>query len=103
MGNDLVELDASGLPHSLFVRWALPGDRFHGLGAPGSRPLRRFLADAGVACATRDRVPLVFAGEELIWVAGIRPGESRRIRPGTRLRLRLRLATAAPTQPQIGA
>ena len=99
----MVELDASGLPHSLLVRWARPGDRFHGLGAPGSRPLRRFLADAGVASEIRDRVPLVFAGDELLWVAGVRPCESRKVRSDTRLRLRLRLLTEAPTTPQIGA
>jgi len=97
--DDLVELDAAGLPQQLLVRWARPGDRFHGLGAPGSRPLRRFLADAGVPSETRDRVPLVFDGDELLWVAGIRPCESRRIRPETGVRLRLRLLAATPATP----
>jgi tRNA(Ile)-lysidine synthase len=90
-----VELDATDLPPRLLVRTPRPGDRFHGLGAPGSRPLTRFLADAGIPREERSRVPLVFAGRELIWVAGIRPCESRRVRVGTEKRLRLRLLGAA--------
>lgn len=96
-----VELDPSattGEVESLTVRWALPGDRFHGLGAPGSRPLRRFLADAGIPREERRAVPLVFADDELIWVAGIRPSEPRRVRPGQRRRLRLRMLGAAPEE-----
>jgi tRNA(Ile)-lysidine synthase len=90
-----VELDAADLPHNLTLRWARPGDRFHALGAPGSRPLRRFLADAGIPREDRGRVPLVFAGEELIWVAGLRPCEGRRVRTGMETRLRLVLHDAA--------
>ncbi|MFT4542696.1 MAG: tRNA(Ile)-lysidine synthase [Planctomycetota bacterium] len=89
-----VELDpktGSDETRELTVRWARPGDRFHGLGAPGSRPLRRFLADAGVPRAERAHVPLVFAGSELIWVVGIRPCEGRRVHNGQSRRLRLRL------------
>lgn len=90
-----VEVDATDLPDHLTVRFAQPGDRFHGLGAPGSRPLTRFLADAGIPREERRRIPLVFAGPELVWVAGLRPCESRRVRPSTSSRLRIRLLGAA--------
>ena len=96
-----VELDPRGEgleTRELTVRWARPGDRFHGLGSPGSRPLRRFLADAGVPREQRGLIPLVFAGHELIWVAGIRPCENRRLRSGQGRRLRLRLLGAPSTQ-----
>lgn len=96
-----VELDASQLRGELRVRWPRPGDRFHGLGAPGSRALSRFLADAGVPCAERERVPLVFDGPELVWVAGIRPAEARRVRRSTVRRLRLALH-GAPGEPRAG-
>jgi tRNA(Ile)-lysidine synthase len=85
------ELDAEGLPDELRVRWPAHGDRFRGLGAPGSKPLSRFLADRGIPREERARVPLVFAADELVWVAGIAPSERRRIRQGTRLRLHLAL------------
>ncbi len=75
----------------LWVRFPRPGERFHALGAPGGKALARFLADAGVAREDRGRIPLVFAGDELVWVAGIRPCESRRVRPDTEARLRLSL------------
>lgn len=86
-----VELDAEGLD-SLSVRWPRSGDRFHGLGAPGSKSLRRFLADAGVPRELRERMPLVCSGSDILWVAGLRPCEQRRIRPSTRERLRLELS-----------
>jgi hypothetical protein len=38
----------------------------------------------------------VFAGDELVWVAGIRPCESRRVRPDTEARLRLTLHAQVP-------
>jgi tRNA(Ile)-lysidine synthetase-like protein len=75
----------------LWVRLPRPGDRFHPLGAPGGKALSRFLADAGVPREDRGRVPLVFAGDELVWVAGIRPCEARRVRSDTEVRLRLAL------------
>ncbi|MCP3920700.1 MAG: tRNA lysidine(34) synthetase TilS [bacterium] len=103
-GAALVELDATDLPGELVVRWVRPGDRFHGLGAPGSRPVRRFLADAGIPREDRGRVPLVFAGSELIWVAGVRPCERRRVRPGSSRRLRLWLEGAAEVElPSTGS
>lgn len=84
-----VELDCRALPLHLAVRWPRPGDRFHGLGAPGSRPLVRFLADRGIPREERARVPLVLEGTEILWVAGIEPCERRRLAPGQRRRLRL--------------
>ncbi len=96
-----VELDAEGVVLPLFVRWPRPGDRFHALGAPGSKPLARFLADAGVPREDRTRVPLVVAGEEILWVAGIRPCEKRRVRSTTRARLRLSLHHPHPASAGV--
>ena len=98
---DVVELHGVEAPNSLTVRCARPGDRFHPLGAPGSRPLRRFLADAGIPREDRGQVPLVFWGEELVWVAGVRPSETRRVRGrgGSRLRLSYRPG-GTPGDPQ---
>ena len=96
-----VELDAAGLKGDLRLRYPTPGDRFFPLGAPGSRRLSRFLADAGIPREERGRVPLVFADGELIWVAGIRPSQHRRVNPRTTVRLRLLLHRAAPVQEPI--
>jgi len=94
-----VELDAVGLPGRLRVRWAESGDRFHALGAPGSKSLRRFLADRGVPREERGSVPIVMAGDEIVWVAGVEPAERHRVRPETYERLRLTLHADAPVRP----
>jgi tRNA(Ile)-lysidine synthase len=90
-----VELDLCPA-EPLEVRWLRPGDRFHPLGAPGSRPLARILADCGVPRGERDRVPLVVRGEEIVWVAGLRPSETARVGPKTPARVVLRMHAAAP-------
>jgi len=91
-----VEIDARDAPRELCLRAPRPGDRFHPLGARGSKPLSRFLADVGVPRDERACVLLVTTGaesraEQIVWVAGIRPGEAWRVRPDTRERLRLTL------------
>jgi len=85
----VAELDARDLPLPLSVRMPRPGDRFRAIGAPGAKSLARFLADVGVPRHDRDQVPLVLAGAEIVWVAGVRPCEARRVRAGTGRRLRL--------------
>jgi tRNA(Ile)-lysidine synthase len=97
-----VELDAESLPRggtTLSVRHPRPGDRFHGLGAPGPRRLARFLADCGVPREERGSVLLVLAGPgpdasepaRIVWVAGLRPAEAQRVTDATRHRVRLTL------------
>jgi len=92
-----VELDGARLGDRLTVRWPDRGDRFRPLGAPGSKPLRRFLADRGVPREERGSVPVVFAADEIVWVAGVELGESGRIAPTTRERIRLTLHHDAAT------
>jgi tRNA(Ile)-lysidine synthase len=88
---------------TLWVRLPRPGDRFRALGAPGSKALTRFLADVGIPREDRGRIPLVFAGDELVWVAGVRPSESARVGPRTEARLRLALhARAGDPAPARG-
>ena len=91
----VVELDPKHMSTDLAIRFGAPGDRFFPLGAPGSRRLSRFLADAGVPKEERKRVPLIIAGSEIVWVAGIRPCEPRKISSHTTSRLRLTLSKSA--------
>jgi len=91
-----VELDAAGLPDRLSVRWPRPGDRFQGLGAPGSKRLLRFLAERGIPREERGFVPLVSADAEILWVTAVEPADARRVRPTTRARLRLAVHHDAP-------
>lgn len=92
----VVELDAALCTGPLVVRFARAGDRFNGLGAPGSKPLTRFLADAGVPRSSRAAVPLVVAGDEIAWLAGIRPAARLCVTERTTRRLVLSLVHEAP-------
>jgi tRNA(Ile)-lysidine synthase len=75
-----VFLDASRANMPLTVRSRLPGDRFHPLGAPGSRRLKEFMVDAHVARHRRDTVPLVVsASAEIVWVVGHRIADGARL------------------------
>jgi len=96
-----VELDADGLPDPLVVRWPASGDRFRPLGAPGSKRLRRFLADRGVPREERGTVPLVFAGSEVVWVVGVELGERGRVGPATTARARLTMHAGHPGHDRL--
>ncbi|MEW5761858.1 MAG: tRNA lysidine(34) synthetase TilS [Bacillota bacterium] len=86
-------LDADRLAFPLTLRSRRRGDRFHPLGAPGKTRLKKFLIAAGIPRERRDRLPLVVdADGEIVWVAGVRPAETVRVREGTRRVLHLRLA-----------
>jgi tRNA(Ile)-lysidine synthase len=87
----------------LRVRSPRPGDRFHPLGAPGSKPLSRYLMDRKVSRDARSRVPLLVRGEtrmegtgthgdseeEILWVVGHGVSEASRVSEGS-FRLSLR-------------
>ena len=61
----VVEIDADGIGE-LFVRFGRPGDRFGALGAPGRKPVRRFMGERGVPREERGNVPLVLHGASSI-------------------------------------
>ncbi len=86
-----ISADTLGQSPELCVRYARPGDRFRALGSPGQKRLARFLQDEGIPATERARVPLVAHGEELVWVAGVRPAAPYAITPATRTRLGLLL------------
>lgn len=54
----------------LVVRPRQAGDRFRPLGMDGTKKIQDFLVDAKVPRVERDRVPIVVAGDEIIWVVG---------------------------------
>lgn len=55
---------------ALLVRTRMPGDRFYPLGAPGKKKLKDYFIDRKISWKERDRILLVVAGNEIIWVAG---------------------------------
>jgi tRNA(Ile)-lysidine synthase len=91
---DRVAFDAAGLPPRLVIRPRRRGDRFRPFGG-GARRLKSFLIDAKVARWERDRLPLVDAGDDIVWVAGLRRGAAAPVTEHTDSVVELRLVPLA--------
>ena len=67
-GRFRVVLDAISLPARLMIRSRHPGDRYG-----GRRKVKKMLIDAKVPLSERPRIPVVAAGETVIWIPGFKP------------------------------
>lgn len=67
-----VEFDLAQLKEPLRVRSWRPGDRFAPAGMTGRKRLKRYFADAKVTLEERAKTPLLVAGEQVLWVVGMR-------------------------------
>jgi tRNA(Ile)-lysidine synthetase-like protein len=85
----------SGAPGGLVLRQRRPGDRFVPLGAPGSTTLQDFFVNHKVPREDRERVPVLAAGNEIVWLAGFRIGERWKVGPESPGALRIRLVGPA--------
>jgi len=96
---DRVAFDADELPGPLVVRARQAGDRFRPFGA-GARRLKTFLIDAKIPRWERERLPIVEAKGEIVWVAGLRRGARAALTPGSRRVLELSLKPLANERPR---
>jgi tRNA(Ile)-lysidine synthase len=92
-----VFVDADRAGPALTVRAWRPGDRFRPLGMRDEKKVQDAFADAKVPRALRSRVPLVFGGEQLIWLGGLRIDDRVKITRDTRRVLALQLEPLAAT------
>ncbi|TYP58733.1 tRNA lysidine(34) synthetase TilS [Thermosediminibacter litoriperuensis] len=65
-------LDYGKIKGNLAVRNRRPGDRFIPFGSRFSKKLQDFFVDNKIPAGERDRVPLVVAGDRILWVGGMR-------------------------------
>jgi tRNA(Ile)-lysidine synthase len=87
-----VWLDADRLSFPLTVRGWQEGERWQPLGMGGhSQKLSDFFINAKVPEHLRGVWPLVCSGEQVVWVAGMRPAETVRVSGETKRIVRLRL------------
>ncbi len=63
--------DADRFPPGVAARSRAEGDRFHPLGAPGSKKLKDHLIDRKVSRFVRDGLPLLACGADVLWVVGV--------------------------------
>jgi tRNA(Ile)-lysidine synthase len=92
-----VAFDAAHLPRTLTVRPRRPGDRFEAFGG-GERRLKSLLIDARVPRWERERLPIVEAGDHILWLAGLRRSASAVVTPATREVVELELIALANTE-----
>ena len=55
---------------ALTLRTRQPGDRFRPAGRGLSKPLRKWMKEAGIPAGIREGLPLLAAGSEILWVCG---------------------------------
>jgi tRNA(Ile)-lysidine synthetase-like protein len=94
--------DVAAVPSVLEVRGWLAGDRIRAFGSDEPRKLQDLFVNCGIARGQRRSLPIVCAGGEIIWVAGVRRAEFARLavpRPATVLCLRC-LRPGQPRQPR---
>ena len=72
-------LDYDTLPGPLLLRARWAGAYFYPQGAPGGKKLKDFLINQKVPRHRRDRLPLVVAGSEVVWVVGRRIAHPYRV------------------------
>ena len=89
------DMDTTG--DDLTVTPRQPGDRFQPLGMPQPKKLQDFMVDAHIPRGWRDRIPLVRAQDDIVWVVGYRIGHRFRITPTTNRFLTLRFRQTRQT------
>lgn len=59
------------------------GDRIHPLGAPGAKPLRRWLTDHKIERPLRAALPVVARGRDILWIPGLCTAQALAYTPDT--------------------
>ncbi len=88
--------DLDRLPGPLGLRFRHPGDRIWPVGMDGSKKLQDILVDAKIPRDERDRVPLLTAGSEVVWVLGVRLDRRFLADPTTSKPLQIRIVQRPP-------
>lgn len=72
--------DIDKAPFPWRVRTFHPGDRMIPLGMTGRKKVKNIFIDLKVPLSERRRIPLLFSGSELFWIAGLRLSEAVRVK-----------------------
>lgn len=78
-------LDASAVDQPLSLRPRQPGDLFCPLGMPGRhKKINEFMINEKIPAGWRNQIPLLVAGQRVLWVCGYRPDDQAKVRPDTK-------------------
>ncbi len=87
--NIFLDLDKVSFP--MLLRSPLAGDRFHPLGAPGSKKVGDYMTDRKIPKEERDKIPILLDTETIIALPGMQIDNRFRITDSTRNVLRIRI------------
>jgi tRNA(Ile)-lysidine synthase len=76
---DTTYFDSDRIPFPWHVRTFRPGDRIQPLGMSGRKKVKDVFIDEKIPRARRALTPLVFCGNELIWIIGLRTSHLARV------------------------
>ena len=68
----------------MVVRSRQPGDRFQPLGMSQPKKLGEFMIDAKIPHAWRERIPVVYSPQQILWVVGWRIDDRVKVTQDTR-------------------
>lgn len=88
--------DAEAAPFPWLVRTFRPGDRIIPLGMSGHRKVKDIFIDGKVPAGVRRTLPLLFSGEKLIWVCGMKVSAETRVTELTRTVVRAEIIGSTP-------
>jgi tRNA(Ile)-lysidine synthase len=88
--------DPAKAPFPWLVRSFRPGDRFFPLGMAGQKKVKDLFIDAKLPVASRRRIPMIFCGETLLWVGGVRVSNAARLTEQTETVIRAEIFGFAP-------
>ena len=74
-----LHLDPAMVPFPWLVRTVRPGDRIIPLGMSGRKKVKDIFIDRKIPLSERKRIPLIFSGADLIWIAGVCTSELCRL------------------------
>jgi tRNA(Ile)-lysidine synthase len=75
--------DLDKVPFPWLLRTFRPGDRIIPIGMSGRKKVKDFFIDEKIPLSERKRVPLLFCGDQLIWLVGLRSSDLARVDMGT--------------------
>lgn len=83
--------DADAAPFPWLVRAFMPGDRIVPLGMTGHKKVKDLFIDEKVPRKKRQRLPLIFSGGKLLWVATLRVSAEAAVTGQTRKAVQVRI------------
>jgi tRNA(Ile)-lysidine synthase len=83
-GKSSVVLDAGSMNFPLAIRPRKAGDYFYPLGFGKKKKLQDFFVDEKVPRDERDSIPILFSGDDIVWVAGYRADDRFRVSSSTK-------------------